>query len=158
MKAYFKSLCPGYSGRLDGLIFYRDPRCIQTLVRRQFTFKNHPGQAPFRAAQINIYALNPAALYRSQLALYARLYAAQAQFGDRGLRSWSNAYNKMMWAMHKNHGVDLATLSREDIPLLPCRTVKDAITAGLLPPVRGYQRFTAPFYPDDALEFKPSLL
>jgi hypothetical protein len=145
MKAYFKSICPGFSGRVDGLIFYRDPHCTQTLVRRQFAFKNHPGQAPFRAAQINIYALNPSALYRSQLSQYARLYDAQSQQGDRGLRSWTNAYNKMMWAMHKSRGVDLATLSREDIPFLPCRTVKDAITAELLPVVRGYQKFTAPF-------------
>ena len=51
---------------------------------------------------------------------------------------------KLMWAMAKMRGLDLEFLTRETIESenLPCRSVKDAVEAGLLPMVKGYEWMT----------------
>ena len=51
----------------------------------------------------------------------------------------------MMWNMQKTmpDQVDLKTITKEQIydNNLPCKTLKQAIEAGLLPEVEGYQRW-----------------
>jgi hypothetical protein len=59
--------------------------------------------------------------------------------------SWQNVYLTLMYALAKqNPAVDLLTITREQITSdnLPCKSVKDAIEAGLLREVNGYENLT----------------
>jgi len=132
-------------GKLDDLIYYVDKATGQTLGRKAFTFTDHPGQPAFRSAQQQIYALHPSKDYQLNLIDYIRAYNNLPQNRYQPLRTWSNAFNKLMYALQKKlpGQVDLQTITRSQIiqQNLPCRTVKAAIQAGLLPEVKDYERW-----------------
>lgn len=148
MKVKYKHLLQGYSGHTDDMIYYMDKRSGRTLARKAFTFKNHPGQPAFRAAQRQIYALKPSTGYKLNLQDYCNYYNVLPEGEARPLYSWCHVYNRLMWAMRREmpETVDLSTITRAQITEqnLPCRTLKDAIDAGLLPAVTGYERFNSP--------------
>lgn len=147
MKVKYKYNLLGYSGKIDDLIYYIDKRTGRPLVRRAFTFKNHPGQAPFGNAQKQIYTLNPSEDYKHNLFDYCMSYNTLPEAEEKPLFTWTQVYNKLMWAMQKAipELVDLKTITREQIyeENLPCKSLKDAIEADLLPAVSGYERFSA---------------
>jgi len=64
------------------------------------------------------------------------------------MRTWTNVYNKLMFAMQKAmpETVDLKTITREQIyeQNLPCKTLKAAIEFGLLPAVKDYEYWDKP--------------
>ncbi|MDD4224000.1 MAG: hypothetical protein PHD87_05380 [Candidatus Cloacimonetes bacterium] len=146
MKATRANLLGEFTGKLDDLIYYRRKPGGKIYVRRQFKFKNHPGQPGFASAQKAIYALAPSEAYKRDLKDYLILYNQLPGNADNNAQSWTNIYNKLMFAMQKNLQVPLKNISRAQIAQqnLPCRTVKEAIEAGLLPEVRDYERFTNP--------------
>lgn len=145
MKVKYKHLLQGYSGHTDDMIYYMDKRTGRTLARKAFKFKDHPGQPAFRTAQRNIYALKPSDAYKHNLLDYCMSYSALPEADGKPLYSWCHVYNRLMWAMQRAmpESVDLKTITREQISSqsLPCRSLKDAIDAGLLPAVPGYERF-----------------
>ncbi|MCB5248021.1 MAG: hypothetical protein LHW57_08360 [Candidatus Cloacimonetes bacterium] len=146
MKATRANLLGEFTGKLDDLIYYRRKPGGKIYVRRQFKFKNHPGQPGFASAQKAIYALAPSETYKRDLKDYLILYNQLPGNADNNAQSWTNIYNKLMFAMQKNLQVPLKNISRAQIAQqnLPCRTLKEAIEAGLLPEVRDYERFTNP--------------
>lgn len=96
------------------------------------------------SATARIHALQPSEAYRLDLKDYLWQLCREHRYCR--VRSWSGLYVKLMYALAKaDPTVDLGTLSREEIYArdLPCRTVKRAVEAGLLPEVRGYQAYTA---------------
>jgi hypothetical protein len=147
MKPHFKHTIHGFTGKLDGLIYYVDKYTGQILARKSFTFKNHPGQKPFKSAQKQIYTLAPSQTYKYDLKDYCLYYNNLSQNLVRPLFTWCHVYNKLMWAMQKAipGNVDLKTITREQIfkENLPCITLRAAIDAGLLPMVQGYERWEA---------------
>jgi len=88
----------------------------------------------------NLKAQNPAPEFVNDLKIYAALYRDAPLNGQ-------NVYIKLMYALARTYDVDLSTLTREQITEqeLPCATVNQAVEAGLLPPVQGYERLTAAF-------------
>jgi hypothetical protein len=136
----------GIAGNVDGMIYYVNKRTGLTLARKMFKFKNHPGQPAFRTAQKKIYAIHPSQAYQMNLRDYLALYNGLEANEQKQLTTWSNVYNKLMFAMQKAmpEKVDLKTITRAQIESqnLPCRTLKAAIDAGLLPKVKGYERLT----------------
>lgn len=146
MKATRANLLGEFTGKLNDLIYYRRKPGGKIYVRKQFTFENHPGQPAFASAQKAIYALKPSAGYKRDLKDYLILYNRLPKNAESNAQSWTNIYNKLMFAMQKAfpEQVQLKNISRELISQqnLPCRTVRDAIEAGLLPEVRDYERFT----------------
>ena len=145
MKVVFKNMVHGYTGKSDDMIFYLNKRTGQIYARRRFTFKNHPGQPAFRLAQKQIYAIHPSEDFKYNLYDYCLSYNDLPQNRENQLFSWCHVYNKMMWNMQKAmpDQVDLKTITKEQIcdNNLPCKTLKQAIEAGLLPEVEGYQRW-----------------
>lgn len=145
MKVKFKNMLHGYTGKADDMIYYMDGRTGNIYARRTFKFKKHPGQAPFRLAQKQIYKLKPAKEYKYNLHDYCLSYNELPEYRDKPLFTWCQVYNKIMWGMQKAMPgeVDLKTITRAQINSqdLPCRTLKAAIEAGLLPRVEGYQRW-----------------
>ncbi len=143
MKVTFCYGVKGYKGNVDGMIFYSDKRTKKTYGRREFTFDNHPGQPPFRNVQQQIYAIQPHEYYRGDLSTYVFYYNLLPENRDKRVRTWTNIYNKLMFNMQKAmpETVNLKTITREQIyeQNLPCKTLKDAVEAGLLPMISGYE-------------------
>ncbi|MBW6514090.1 MAG: hypothetical protein K0B87_04980 [Candidatus Syntrophosphaera sp.] len=137
-----------FTGKLDGLIYYRRRPGGKIYARKQFTFKKHPGQPAFAGAQKAIYALKPSAGYKRDLKDYLLLYNQLAENAEKPAETWTNLYNKLMFAMQKAlpGQVVLKNITRAQITEqnLPCATVKDAVEAGLLPAVKDYERLNKP--------------
>ena len=145
MKVNFKNMLTGYTGKADGMIYYRNRLTGKIYARREFTFKNHTGQPQFASAQKAIYALNPSEAYRKNLYDYILSYNALPQNAEKPAVAWTNIYNKLMFAMQKAmpEVVSLASLTREQIyeQNLPCISLRAAIEFGLLPAVESFERF-----------------
>lgn len=146
MKVKYKQMFKGYSGKADGMIYYFDSKSGTALARRSFTFTDHPGQPAFRSAHRQIYTIQPSQHYIYNLKDYLYLYNLLPENETQRLRAWTNVYNKLMFAMQKAmpETVDLKTITREQIYAqdLPCKTVKAAVEAGLLPRVKNYEAMT----------------
>ncbi|MDD2230319.1 MAG: hypothetical protein PHY48_13010 [Candidatus Cloacimonetes bacterium] len=147
MKATRANLLGEFTGKLDELIYYRSRRTGKLYVRRRWKFVNHPAAPQFSSANKAIFALQPSVGYKDNLRDYLLLYNKLAKCEDKPLWTWTNVYSKLMFAMQKAFPstVDLKIISRAQIAEqnLPCITLKAAIETGLLPMVKGYERFVA---------------
>ena len=146
MKVKYNQRFKGYSGKADGMIYYIDGKSGVELARKAFTFKDHPGQPNFRSAQKQIYTVEPSRFYIQNLKDYLHTYNNLPGNETKQLRTWTNVYNRLMFAMQKAmpETVDLKTITRQQIydQDLPCKTVKAAVEAGLLPIVKNYKAMT----------------
>ena len=146
MKATRANLLGEFTGKLDGLIYYRRSFDGKLLVRRQWKFVDHPAHAGFASSQRKIFALQPSAEFIQDMKLYLLLYNQLPDCAIKPIQAWSNLYVKLMFALQKAmpDTVNLQTITRQQIEAqnLPCRSLCAAIEAGLLPQVSGYQRFT----------------
>jgi len=142
MKVIFKNLIQGYTGKADDYVIYYNRRLNCVIMRGRPVYRNHPAHSPFRAVMKNLKKLNPSQAFRVDAAIYVELYNKLPQNRNRNLVSWANLYQKIMWMLKRVlPEVDLATLARQQITdeSLPCRSVKAAVDAGLLPRVKGYE-------------------
>jgi hypothetical protein len=146
MKATFKRGLCGMSGKMDGAIYYYNSALKRTIMRSYTKPASNPGAELMKLIMANLKLINPAQdfiqNFRDYLLLYNKLPANQNQPAV----TWMNLYLKMLFAMAKaNPTIDLTTLSRQQIYAedLPCKCLKTAIDAGLLPSVRNYNRFIA---------------
>ncbi len=141
MKATVKEGIKGFSGKLEGAIYYYHPRLKRTLMRRAPKMPVQAQNLDYTAIARQIKAINPSEAYRNDF----RNYLNQLRDRDDSIRlpSWYSLYIKMLWAMQAKYPetVDLKTISREQIVAqnLPCITVKAAVEDGLLPAIPGYQ-------------------
>lgn len=141
MKATVQEGIKGFSGKLDGAIYYYHPRLKRTLMRRVPKMPIQPQNNDYRDISRQIKAINPSEGYRNDFKNYLNLLRDR----DDSVRlpSWYSLYIKMLWAMQARYpaSVDLKTLTREQILTqnLPCRSVKTAVEDGLLASVPGYQ-------------------
>ena len=140
MEVVFKNILKAYSGKCDGLVYYYNSRLDRVLCRRHVIPRQNTHNRRMAAISRNLKALNPAPEFVNDLKIYAALYRDAPLNGQ-------NVYIKLMYALARTYDVDLSTLTREQITELelPCATVKQAVEAGLLAPVPGYERLTAAF-------------
>jgi hypothetical protein len=147
MKATRANLLGEFTGKLDELIYYRSRRTGKLYVRRGWKFKHHPAAPQFSSANKAIFALQPSEGYKDNMRDYLMQYNKSPEYEHKPLWAWTNVYSKLMFAMQKAFPgtVDLKTITRIQIgdQNLPCVTLKAAIDAGLLPKVKGYERFVA---------------
>lgn len=141
MKATVKEGLKGFSGKLDGAIYYYHPRLKRTLMRRAPKMPIQPQNLEYATIARQKKAINPSEAYRSDF----RNYLNHLRDRDDSvlLPSWYSLYIKMLWAMQAKYPdtVDLKTITRDQITEqnLPCRSVKTAVEDGLLPVIPGYQ-------------------
>lgn len=141
MKATVKEGLKGFSGKLDGAIYYYHPRLKRTLMRHAPKMPIQPQNHDYRQISQQIKAINPSEGYRNDF----RMYLNDLRQRDDSVRlpSWYSLYIKMLWAMQAKYldTVDLKTISRAQIiqQKLPCHSVKAAVEDGLLPVIPGYQ-------------------
>jgi len=148
MKATRANLLGEFTGKLDGLIYYRSRRTGKLYVRRQWSFKQpHPAHPQFRSAQRAIFALQPSQVYINNFRDYLGQYNLLRESEYKPAHAWTNLYIRMMFALQKANPetVNLASITRQQIAEqnLPCRSLAQAVQAGLLPAVRGYERYSA---------------
>jgi len=142
MKVLFKNLIQGYTGKADDCVIYYNRKLNCVIVREKPIYRNHPAHAPFKAVMKNLKKINPCLAYRKDAIGYIELYNKLPANKYRQLVSWSNLFQKIMWMMQRIlPEVDLATLTREQIYTeeLPCISIKQAVDAGLIPKVKGYE-------------------
>ena len=141
MKATVKTGIKGFSGKLDGAIYYYHPGLKRTLMRRAPKMPLQTQNVEYGNISRQIKALEPSQRYRNDFRVYLNLLRER----DENLRlpSWYSLFIKMMWAMQARYPqqVNLKTISREQImeERLPCISVKAAVEDGLLPKVAGYE-------------------
>ncbi len=141
MKAYVKAGIKGFSGKLDGAIYYYHPRLQRTLMRRAPKMPIQPQNHAYRDISRQIKAINPSEAYRNDF----RMYLSSLMDRDDSVRlpSWYSLYIKMLWAMQARYPqqVNLKTITKAQIveQNLPCRSVKAAVEDNLLPQIPGYQ-------------------
>ena len=153
MKVYYKNLIKSYSGNFDDLIYCYNPR-LKCYYARHYSRRRQTAQNQlYTDIAKNMKRLSPSPEYRQDLTNYVNAYNTMKEYREHPLNNWYNAFTKLMWKMSKTYAlngtpltdnsipIDLSTLTREDIieNNLPCRTVKQAIEAELLPVVPGYE-------------------
>jgi hypothetical protein len=146
MKVMFKHLIAGYTGKMDDAVIYYNKYLNKVIIRKIGNIKLGAHHHTFKAITQNIYGLMPSQAYKDDLYRYAYELRKQKAHRYEGLIVWNNLYSKIMFAMAKaNPLIDLKTITRQQIETdnLPCRTVKQAIEAGLLPPVRNYHNLVS---------------
>ena len=142
MKVMFKNLLKAYSGQVDGLVYYYDPRLQKVICRRHVIPRETAQNRNLSAVSKHLKELEPSEGYISDLKLYAALSR------ERGMvLNWRNVYLKMMYGLSREHGINLLELTRDDIYAqnLPVRSLRLAVEAGLLAPVVGYLRLDSEF-------------
>jgi hypothetical protein len=144
MKVHFKRAMDGYSGKSDDAVYYYHPRLNLCLVRDYVIPKESTATVRFKAVMANLKQIQPSEGYKRNLKDYLLQYNQLKDYQHKPMLTWNNLYVKLMFAMEKAlPGVDLTTLTRQQIEqdVLPCRSVKAAVEAGLLPVVEGYARY-----------------
>jgi hypothetical protein len=148
MKVYMKRNLAGYTGTVDQAIYYYNPKLGVTLMRPYVYPKLNQNNERIVSIMANLKLINPSEGYRNNLRDYVMYYNDSKDYGHRPLSSWNNVWLKIMYAMQKANPetVNLRTITREQIyeQNLPCKTLKDAIDAGLVPAVTDYKHFNKP--------------
>lgn len=145
MKAHFKKGFNGYSGKLDGLVYYYHPRLKRSLVRSYVVPNNKPNTDRTKAIMANLKLIQPSDAYKQNFKDYLYAYNEMKENQHQPMLSWYNLYIRMLFALQKQYpSVNLLTLSRAQIYAenLPCKTVRAAIEEGLLPIIKNYERLT----------------
>ncbi len=141
MKVVVKEGLKGFSGQLDGAIYYYHPRLKRTLMRRMPKMPAQPQNASYAAIARQIKALNPSPAYRYDFKIYLGILRERDE--NANYPSWYSLFVKMLWALQSAYPgqVDLQTLTRSQIAEqnLPCVSVRAAVEAGLLPELPGYE-------------------
>ncbi|HNW24081.1 MAG TPA: hypothetical protein PLE33_02800 [Candidatus Cloacimonas sp.] len=146
MKVKFQYGLAGYTGKADGLVYCFDRTSGIVYARKKVYPRLTKENARIGNISHNLFSLKPANEYKDDLRLYLMSYNGLRENSSHPLRSWVNLYLRLMTNMAKrNPDIDLKTITRQQIyqENLPCISVKNAVEAGILPPVKGYERMTA---------------
>ncbi len=103
-------------------------------------FVEAPQHNDYRQISASLRAIKPSQAYKNDFKVYTSLYKDLPD-AKKSVSGWYNLYVKMLWDMQKAGLADLKTLTRQQIydGDLPCKSVKSAVEAGLLPEVLNYQ-------------------
>lgn len=145
MKPKFNHSHKGFSGKVDGLV-YGMYNSNEICIARRFVKPIATAQTALMgtiAVNLGLLYKTAQASYIADLKSYSHKYRARVQL-DKQLPPTSKAlFVKMFWAWHKVDPVenDLAILTIDDIidKNIACKSVKDAVDAGYLPKVDGYE-------------------
>jgi len=141
MKAKTKYGLTGYTGNVDDMIFYTLPNSDVLIGRRKPEHFTQAAQhSDYRLIAKNLKKIQPSDAFKNDFRVYTSLYKDLPE-AKKSVSGWYNLYISMLWTMQKAGMADLKTLTRQQIydNNLPCKSVKSAVQAGLLPAVLNYQ-------------------
>jgi len=139
MKATFKSYMHGYTGKLDGIVYYYHPIKQICMGRKYVKPRESTANLRLKAIMANLQQIAPSDGFKSDCKYYIISFNNNQKSKLNLMISWNNLYIKLMFALAKAYpNIDLATLTREQIfaDNLPCQSIKIAVEAGLLAKVR----------------------
>lgn len=143
MKVLFKHLIGGYTGKADNLCLYYNKYLNKVIIRRIPKVKLTQQHTDFALVSAQLRKLNLSQPYKDDFRVYSDLYSRLRAYQNNPPGNWYALFVRMMYDLQKAmpESVDLKTITRAQIESedLPCRTVKQAVQAGLLPVVRNYQ-------------------
>jgi hypothetical protein len=145
MKVNFRNMINGYTGQADDVIYVYDRQTNRYYVRSYPCWKEKPFNVSFRDKMANLQRLNPYYKYKEDMQIYVELYNALAVNKYNPVKAWNNLFMKVMFSMEKTiPDVNLSTITKAEIYAreLPCISVMRAVEGGLLPEVKGYERFS----------------
>jgi len=142
MKARVKMMLPGFTGNMDDVVIYYNAHLGKYIARKKVMPKYTPENESLK--QINAFArrieLNET--YKDDCRRYIKLYNQKNRRHGRAMSTWPNVFMKGMRAFIKEYPeIDLNTISRDEIITmeLTCKSVADAVKAGYLEKVPGYE-------------------
>ena len=142
MKVTLEKGLGSYTGRYGELV-YCHVKANGSIYSRRMVYPELTQQnEKVGSISSRIYGLKPSEGYKLDLGYYLLGYNALKENRDRQLRSWSSLYLRIMYRMAELHPeIDLKQITREEIFAneLPCRSVKTAVLAGLIPEVPGWE-------------------
>jgi hypothetical protein len=144
MRVAFKNMINGYYGKADDSIIYYIRKTNSFYIKKRPHMPRGDNQNRFQAIMLNLGRLNPDYYYKEDFSFYLELYNQLPNQRYGAVIAWNNLWLKVMFGLAKTvPGLDLATLTKPDIyeQNLPCISLRKAIEAGLLPVVKGYERF-----------------
>jgi hypothetical protein len=145
MKAKLEFGFRGFSGTRDGTTYNYHPRLKESILRKKPVMPHQEMNDTYKTIAQNIREIQPSIYYKEDFSTYCSKLRDTIE--DCKIVSWYNLYIKMLWAMQAKYpdSVNLKTITREQIyeQNLPCKTVKAAIEAGLLPMVSGYKIYNS---------------
>jgi hypothetical protein len=144
MKPTFKNMIMSYTGKCDDLVYCYSTKFHKAYAREFVHQKQTAQNTKYGLISQNLKRLDISAGYKQDLYLYAVRYMTLKIKDRKNINNWYTIFTMLMWAMAKQLNLDLATLTREQIENdnLPCQSVKQAVEAGLIPQVAGYEYLT----------------
>jgi hypothetical protein len=145
MKVKLRRGILGYNGTSDDMIYYTLPNCKVIIGRsKPENFKAGKPQKAYRSNAAQIKTIQPVQAYKDDFKLYTALYIKLSPENS-SISNWYNLFIKMLWNQQKAGICDIGNLTREVIYAqnLPCKSVKSAVEAGLLPAVLHWENYTA---------------
>lgn len=129
------------SGKRENTVFYTLPNCNFVIMRsKPDKIEEAQQHQDFRDIGSRLKAIKPSQGFKDDFKIYTALYKGLPEAMST-VSNWYNLYNKLLWDMQKSGLVELTLITRELIysQNLPCKNVKAAVDAGLLPEVLNYQ-------------------
>jgi hypothetical protein len=130
----------GYTGAVDGMVYYMLPNCDVVIGRKKpEKIKLKQQHLDYRVIYQNLRIMGQSQGFKDDFKLYTALYK-ELPVAKKSVSGWYNLFITLMWDLHKAGTIDLKTITREQIYAenLPCKSVKAAVDAGLLALVLNY--------------------
>jgi len=144
MRVTFKNMINGYTSKADNSIIYYIRKTNSFYIKRRPMGGHHHARDDFALVMKNLRKLKPDFYYKEDFSFYVDRFNQLPQNKYGAVITWNNLWMKVMFSMAKMlPSIDLKTITRQEIydNDLPCLSVKRAVEAGLLPWVKGYERF-----------------
>lgn len=143
MKAKLKITLPGFTGNMDDVVIYYNSKLNTYIARRKVIPKFTPDNSIVKEIHAFRRRIKVSEAYLDDCREYIRLFNQKFRKQGRAMSTWPNVYMKIMRALQAHYPeICFKTLTRHDIinQQLPCKTVADAVRAGYLEKVTGFDK------------------
>jgi hypothetical protein len=143
MKATLKVMLPGFTGNMDDVVIYYNSKLNKYIARRKVIPKHSPDTTLVKEIHAFRRRINVSEGYLNDCREYIRLFNQKFRRQGRAMSTWPNVFMKVMRAAKKQFPeIDFCVLTREEIIAsnLPCKSIADAVMAGYLEKIPGYEK------------------
>jgi hypothetical protein len=142
MKAKLKIMLPGFTGNMNDVVIYYNSQLNKYIARKKVKPKFTPDNSIIKEIHAFRRRIAVTEAYIDDCREYIRLFNQKFRRQGRAMSTWPNVYMKVMRATQKQHPeINWKTLTREAVLAqnLPCKSIADAVRAGFLEQVPGFE-------------------
>jgi len=146
MKAKVKLLLPGFTGNMDDVVIYYNSKLNKLITRRKVKPKFTPDNTIVQEIHAFRRRIEVSEAYINDCREYIKLFNRKFRKQGRAMSTWPNVYMKVMRALKNQYPeISFGSLTREEVleKNLPCKTISDAVNAGYLERIPGYDKLTS---------------